>query len=53
MSELTYTRVGDYLIPNLQLSDPSSAPPLGLYGTFHKEYQRENRPSLYSRLLLT
>ena len=53
MNELTYTRVGEYLLPNLRLSDPTDAPPLGRYGRMHKEYLRENRPILYSQLLLS
>ena len=53
MNEITYTRVGDYLLPNIALSDPPDAPPLGRYGTMHKEYLREHRPILYNTLLLS
>ena len=53
MSELTYTRIGDYEIPNLRLSDPPDAPPLGRYGMMHKEYLRKEKPILYSTLLLS
>ena len=53
MSELTYTRVGDYELPNLRLSDPPDAPPLGRYGMMHKEYLRRERPIMYSALLLS
>ena len=52
-SNLSYTRVGDYEIPNLRLSDPPNAPPLGRYGMMHKAYLREHRPILYNKLLLT
>jgi hypothetical protein len=51
--ELSYRRVGDYLIPNITLSDPPNAPPLGRYGMLHKRYLKEYRPILYSQLLLT
>jgi hypothetical protein len=51
--EISYSRVGDYLIPNVKLSDPPDAPPLGRYGMLHKSYLREHRPILYSRLLLS
>ena len=51
--ELTYTGRGDYLIPDLILSDPPDAPPLGRYGVLHKRYLREHRPILYSQLLLS
>jgi hypothetical protein len=48
-----YTQVGDYLLPNLRLSDPPGAPPLGYYGMRHKAYLREHKPALYSQLLLS
>jgi hypothetical protein len=51
--ELTYTRRGDYLIPDLKLSDPPDAPPLGHYGRMRRAYLKEWRPILYSRLLLS
>jgi hypothetical protein len=51
--EITYTQVGDYLLPNIALSDPPDAPPLGKYGMMHKEYLREHKPMLYSSLLLS
>jgi hypothetical protein len=50
---LTYSPVGDYLLPNLALSDPQGAPPLGYYGLRHKEYLREEKPALNAQLLLT
>jgi hypothetical protein len=53
MKEITYTRVGDYLLPDIALSDPPDAPPLGGYGMRHKEYLREHRPALYASLLLS
>ena len=53
MNNITYTRVGDYLLPNIILSDPPGAPPLGYYGTLHKEYLRREKPALYTTLLLT
>ena len=51
--EINYVRVGDYLLPDLKLSDPPDAPPLGRYGFMHKAYLREHKPILYSRLLLS
>ena len=51
--EITYTQVRDYFLPNLVLSDPPDAPPLGKYGMMHKEYLREHKPMLYSSLLLS
>jgi hypothetical protein len=51
--EISYSQAGDYLLPNLALSDPPDAPPLGYYGKRRKAYLREHRPILYSRLLLS
>jgi len=51
--EITYSRVSDYLLPDIVLSDPPDAPPLGRYGMMHKAYLREHRPILYVRLLLS
>ena len=51
--DLTYQRVGDYLLPCISLTDPPDAPPLGLYGRMHKEQLREHRPAMYAELLLT
>ena len=51
--EITYTKRGDYLLPNITLSDPPGAKSLGRYGLMHKAYLREHRPMLYNLLLLT
>ena len=51
--EINYQRAGDYLLPLIKLSDPPDASPLGLYGELHKRYLREQRPILYSKLLLS
>ena len=50
---IDYIKHGDYLLPNIRLSDPHGAPPLGRYGTTHKEYLREHRPILCGSLLLS
>jgi hypothetical protein len=50
---LQYTKRGDYLLPNIVLSDPPDAPPLGQYGRMHKAYLKEHKSALYSRLLLS
>ena len=49
--EITYTLVGDYLLPDIFLSDPPDAPPLGKYGMMHKEYLKREKPALYGLLL--
>ena len=52
MNELTYTRSGDYWIPNLSLSQQESKP-LGKYGRLRKKYLQENRPVLWNSLLVS
>ena len=51
--EITYTKIGDYLYPDILLSDPPDAPPLGKYGMMHKAYLQEHRATLYTQLLLS
>ena len=51
MSELTYTRCGDYYIPDLKLSEQPEAP-IGKYGRMRQRYLKEHRPGLY-RLMNT
>jgi hypothetical protein len=51
--DIIYTRVGDYLLPNIRLNDPPNTPPLDRYGLMHKTFLKENRPILYSQLLLS
>ena len=52
MSNITYTRVGDYLLPNIILGDTGKES-LGCYGRMHKDFLREHRPILYNQLLLS
>ena len=49
---LTYTRHGDYYLPNLNLSNADKKP-ICRYGRMRMTYLRENRPGLYTRLLLS
>jgi hypothetical protein len=51
--EISYTRRGDYLLPNIITGEPPDAKPLGVYGMMHKAYLKEHRPILYNRLLLS
>ena len=52
MNELTYTRSGDYWIPNLSLSQQEPQP-LGKYGRMRKAYLQEHRPVLWNSLILS
>jgi hypothetical protein len=53
--EISYTRVGDYLLPDIVLSDRTALgrEGLGKYGRMHKAYLKEHRPILYNQLLLS
>jgi len=53
MEPLTYSVCGDYLIPDIRLSDPPDTPPLGRYGRKRRSFLREHRPILYACLLLS
>ena len=48
--EITYTRQGDYLLPNLTLPEQDSRP-IGLWGQQHLRYIKRSRPILYTNLL--
>ena len=52
MNKLTYTRCGDYYIPDLKLSEQPEAP-IGKYGRMRQRYLKEHRPGLYSSLILS
>ena len=45
--ELTYTQCGDYLIPDLVLSDTKEYH-IGKYGRLRRAYLKEHRPILYT-----
>ena len=49
MSELTYTRSGDYLIPDLTVPE---SPKLGKYGMLRRTFLREHRDGIYTGMLL-
>ena len=55
-NELTYSRVGDYLLPDIILAPMPTEDrdkPLGRYARMHRAYLREHRPILYSQLVLS
>jgi hypothetical protein len=53
-STITYSRAGDYLLPNLTLNDPPRelAEPLGRYGKMRKAFLKEHRTARYNTMLL-
>ena len=52
MSELIYKRNGDYLLPEMGLTE-AERQPLGKYGMMRQQYLEQNRPGLYTRLILS
>ena len=52
MIELKYRQSGDYLLPDLGLTEAEQMP-LGKYGLLRQRYLEENRPGLYTRLMLS
>ena len=52
MAELTYTKVGDYYIPNLILDEePEQDTFYGKYGSLRRDYLQEHRPMLWAALV--
>ena len=51
-NNLSYTQTGDYLIPNLTLSE-TEAKPLGKYGRMRKQYLQEHRQVLWNGMILS
>ncbi|MCL2200220.1 MAG: TnpV protein [Defluviitaleaceae bacterium] len=51
MPEITYTRHGDYLLPDIILSDPPDAEPLTKYGMIRKRYLKEHCKITYGLML--
>ena len=52
MNGLTYTKVGDYYLPNLVLKEQPDTP-IGKYGRMRFRYLKEHRKGLCTSLLLT
>ena len=51
-NKLTYSRNGDYFIPNLTLEDQPSQP-LGKYRRLRRKYLKEHRPALWAELTVS
>lgn len=50
MAEITYTRQGDYNLPNLKLPEPQPRE-IGIWGQRRRRYLREHHKILYYNLL--
>ena len=49
---LDYTLHGDYYFPDLTAPEADSKP-IGKWGRMHRDYLKEHRPGMYTRLLLS
>ena len=47
----TYTQVGDYLLPDLKLPEEEKQANIGVWGTRHKRFLKENHRVLYANLM--
>lgn len=52
MNEITYSKCGDYFLPEIALSEQETKP-LGKYGRLRRIYLREHRQALFSHLVLS
>ncbi len=51
MTEITYSRNGDYFIPDIVLKNKEQKS-LGKYGRMRKYYLKNHHPALWNRLIL-
>ena len=49
----TYTRVGDYYLPNLKLPEEEKQANIGVWGMRHKKFLKENHRGVYNILLVS
>ena len=52
MNEMTYTQVGDYRIPDIELKNTETKP-LGKYGRMRRAFLQGNNPMLLNDLILS
>jgi len=52
---ITYSRAGDYFLPNIVLNEPTKelGSPLGRYGKMRKAFLKEHRTARYNTMLLS
>ena len=51
MTNLTYTKSGDYYLPNISIQETTK--PIGRFGRMRRKYLQEETPILYNELILT
>lgn len=49
---ITYTKVGDYYLPNLKFPDVIKNSEIGKYGSLRLSYLRKNKKEIYAILLM-
>ena len=49
----TYTRVGDYYLPNLKLPEEEKQANIGVWGMRHKRFLKENHRESLLHILMT
>ena len=47
----TYTQIGDYLLPDLELPEEEKQANIGVWGMRHKRFLKENHRVLYANLM--
>ncbi len=50
-NEITYTYMGDYYIPDLQITEETRS--IGKWGRMHRDYLKEHHPIQYNTLILS
>lgn len=49
--ELTYTKHGEYYLPDLVLPEDTETRTIGIYGERHRRYLKTHRKAVYTQLL--
>ena len=50
--QITYSRYGDYLIPNLILDNGKVRPKIGRYGRLRLKFLKEEMKPVYTKMLI-
>jgi len=51
-TDITYTKVGDYLIPNLTVPPEDDNRPIGVWGRRHYDYLKNSRKAVYAIMVM-
>ena len=50
MNKINYTKLGDYILPNLTV--PTKQYHIGKYGMLHRTFIKQNHPAYYTTMLM-